>query len=281
MKKVLLLPMNYKFIIILIIFVPIIFSAQDKKSVYEKYLKNGAFKYSYFHPKYQQYLDSALVYLPKDAFLWQQKAMPLFKRKKYELGMKYLDNTVKNDDEFDSYLSYRAFIKCIFQKDYNGAINDLDVLIKKYPKGIIMDHSYVFYKALSQIQLNQYQEAEDNLKTSTNLFASNGIEPHFLELFYLGITFYERENYTEAIKYFDESLKQNTKFSDAQYYEGLSLYYLNRKPEALEMIKKAQENFLADNTITEDNRFYEDYPYQIKKWMVENLVESLNENKKQ
>lgn len=281
MKKILSWLLNYKIVIAMILLIPNMFQSQSKKEIYDKYLKNGAYKYSYFHTKYQQYLDSALVQLPNDAFLWQQRAMPLFKRKKYELGMKYLDNAVKNDDAFDSYLSYRAFIKCVFQKDYSGAITDLDVLIKKYPKGIIMDHSYVFYKALSQIQLNQYQEAEDNLKVSTNLFVSNGIEPHFLDLFYLGITFYERENYTKAIKYFDESLKQNTKFSDAQYYKGLSLYYLNRKPEALEIIKKAEENFLADNTITEDNRFYEDYPYQIKKWMVENLIESLNENKKQ
>lgn len=275
MRDTLFCLLNYRFLIAIILIIPNIFQSQSKKDIYEKYLMNGALKYSYFHTKYQQYLDSALVHLPKDAFLLQQKAMPLFKSKKYGLGMKYLDNAVKNDDEFDSYLSYRAFIKCIFQKDYSGAITDLDVLIKKYPKGIIMDHSYVFYKALSQIQLNQYQEAENNLKISTNLFLQNGIESHFLELFYLGITFYERENYAEAITYFDESLKHNPKFSDCQYYKALSLYYLNRNPEALETIQKAQENFLNGDTITEDNRFYEDYPYQIKKWMLENLVDSL------
>lgn len=276
MRKTLFWLLNYKLVIAIILIIPNMFQSQTKKEVYEKYIMNGASKYSYFHTKYQQYLDSALVYLPTDRFLWQQKAMPLFKSKKYELGMKYLDNAVKNDDEYNSMLSYRAFIKCIFQKDYSGAIADLDVLIKKYPKGIIMDHSYVFYKALSQIQLNQYREAEDNLKISTNLFIQNGIESHFLELFYLGITFYERENYVEAIKYFDESLKQNPKFSDCQYYKALSLYYLNRKPEALENIKKAQENFLNGDSITEDNRFYEDYPYQIKRWMLENWVELLS-----
>lgn len=275
MKKISFWLLNYKVIIAIILIIPNMFQSQTKKEIYDKYLKNGAYKYSYFHTKYQQYLDSALVQLPNDAYLWQQKAMPLFKSKKYELGMKYLENAVKNDNEYDSMLSYRAFIKCIFQKDYSGAIKDLDILIKKYPKGIIMDHSYVFYKALSQIQLNQYQEAEDNLKISTNLFIQNRIESHFLELFYLGITFYERENYTEAIKYFDESLKQNPKFSDCQYYKALSLYYLKKKPEALEVIKKAQENFLNGDTITEDNRFYEDYPYQIKKWMLENWVDLL------
>lgn len=103
-------------------------SGQTKEEVYKKYLTDGAYKYSYYRPEYQTYIDSALAILPKNAFLWQQKAMPFFKRKKYEVGMKYLDEAVKNDDEFDKYLSYRAFIKCIFQKNYQGAIDDLDVL---------------------------------------------------------------------------------------------------------------------------------------------------------
>ena len=77
---------------------------------------NGAYKNSIFHPKYQKYIDSALAILPKDPFLLQQKAMPFFKMKKYELGIKYLDKAVENDNQYDKYLAYRAFIKCIFQK---------------------------------------------------------------------------------------------------------------------------------------------------------------------
>ena len=66
--------------------------------------------------KYQKYIDSALAILPKDPFLLQQKAIPFFKMKKYELGIKYLDKAVENDNQYDKYSAYRAFIKCIFQK---------------------------------------------------------------------------------------------------------------------------------------------------------------------
>ena len=110
---------------------------QTKEEVYDKYLRNGAYKHSYYHPKYHQYIDSALVIRPNDAFLLQQKAMPLFKEKKYELGMIYMDRAVENDDKYDKYLSYRAFIKCIFQKNYREAIEDFDLLMSHYSKGII------------------------------------------------------------------------------------------------------------------------------------------------
>lgn len=88
-----------KLILILLFPSGLLFS-QTKKDIYDKFLNNGTYKYSYYHPKFQQYLDSALVYLPKDSFLWQQKAMPFFKRKKYEVGMTYVNKAVEYDDHF-------------------------------------------------------------------------------------------------------------------------------------------------------------------------------------
>ena len=36
--------------------------------------------------EHQQYLDSALAIQPDNGWLWQQKAMPLYKARKYQLG---------------------------------------------------------------------------------------------------------------------------------------------------------------------------------------------------
>ena len=146
-----------------------------KSQVYEKYLENGAYKVSYYNPKYQKYLDSALAVLPKDPYLWQQKAMPFFKKKQYELGFLALDNALKYDDEFKTYHSYHAFIKCIFQKNYNDAHKELDTLISNYAKGIVMDHTFYFYKALSLLQLNRLNEAEDSLKKSFQFSIDNNL----------------------------------------------------------------------------------------------------------
>src|SRR5690349_15024531 len=63
-----------------------------------------------YSTKYQAYLDSLLLLLPTHAYYWQQKGMPLFKQKKYEIGMAFLDSAVKYDS--NQWLDYRAFIKC-------------------------------------------------------------------------------------------------------------------------------------------------------------------------
>jgi len=249
---------------------------KNKEEIYNKYLRNGAYKYSYYRPEYQTYIDSALILLPKSAFLWQQKAMPYFKRKKYEIGMQYIDKAVLYDDEHDKYLSYRAFIKCIFQKNYNDAIKDFDVLINHYQKGTIMDHSYYFYKALCFTQLNRYDEAKDILDLSIKLSEQNGFTLHYLELFYMGIINYEQRNFSEAIKYFDQSLAQYPNFSDALFYKAETYYFMHKNKEALEYFIKAKNNLDKGYTITEDNASYEDYPYQIKQWMIKNYFDILN-----
>lgn len=248
---------------------------KDQTQVYEKYLKNGAYKVSYYNPKYQKFLDSALVILPKDPYLWQQKAMPFFKKKQYELGFLALDNALKYDDEFDTYHSYHAFIKCIFQKSYDEANREFDALISKYPKGIVMDHTYYFYKALSLLQLNRLDEAEDNLKKSFKCSTDNKFDLIPTELFYMGIVFYEKEQYEIAIKYFDDCLKQYPQFSDALYYKAKCKYYLTDKVQALGLLKEAKNYYAQGYSINESNIFYEDYPYQIKKWIIEGSIQQL------
>jgi len=266
--------MKIKLLIILIFTSNLLFS-QLKKEIYEKFLNEGAYKYSYYHPKFQQYLDSALVYLPEDSFLWQQKAMPFFKRKKYEVGMEYLDNAVRYDDKFKYYLAYRGFIKCIFQKAYNDAIKDFDALIHDYDKGVIMDHSYYFYKSVCLLQLNRLNEAEQCLKKSFQISENWEVDLHYLELFYMGIIYYEKEEYEKAIIQFNKSLKQYPQFSDALFYKAESFYYLNKKEIAISLFVLSEENLSKGYTINEDNIFYEEYPYQIKKWMIENYKEKL------
>lgn len=84
---------------------------------------------SLFSGQHQLYLDSLIAILPKEPFFWQQKAMPLFKQKKYELGMKYLDKAVELDPTYH-YREYRAFIKCVFQKNYSESLEEFFYLTK-------------------------------------------------------------------------------------------------------------------------------------------------------
>jgi len=237
-----------------------------KDSVYNKYLQNGAYNYSYLSQEWQKYLDTAIAITPDNAYLWQQKAMPYFKRQKYEVGMKYLDKAVELSPM--KYTDYRAFMKCIFAKNYADAITDF-VKAKKLKEGaFVMDHSYDFYLGLCYLQLNNFQEAKKYFQASIDQSRKTHGDDyvHFLDWFYLGVTQYELEDFSLAISSFDKTLSTYKNFADAKYYQSKCLKKLNRNIEADSLKKEAATDLRAGHTFIEDNSYYEKYPYQISDW---------------
>lgn len=240
----------------------------SKDEIIEKYVTNCSKKYNYNIQmnEYQACLDKGLEIDSTVAYLWQQKAMPYFKAKKYEVGMDYINKAVKYDKE--GYLPYRAFIKCIFAQKHKEAIKDFKECIQLYGNSYEMDHTYEFYIALSYLQLNEFKKAEALFEKNNNeLLDELGEEwLHPTVLFYLGISKYELEKYDEAIYEFDRALKLYANFSDVKYYKSLCLRRIGRIEDA----KKVYQEFLEDSengfTINEDNVIYEVYPYQ-KKWV--------------
>lgn len=226
--------------------------------------------------KRQNYLDSILMIVPTSAYAWQQKAMPLFKQKKYELGMAFLDSAVKYD-KTDHYLEYRAFIKCIFQKNYSDAIEDFKSVSKLKGNAYVMDHTYEFYQGICYLQLNQFERAE-------KLFSKN-IEEDIKKLgeewvsstvrFYQGICFYELGFIDRAVLSFDKCLKQYSNFADAKYYKAICLVELGKKKEALVLIKDAQNDLQKDFKFPEANAVYETYPYQVNSSLIKIFKEQL------
>jgi tetratricopeptide (TPR) repeat protein len=219
----------------------------------------------YFSHKCQRYYDSALSIVPWNAYWWQQKAMMLFKQKKCEAGAPYLDSAVKYNVK--AYIDYRGFMKCIFQRSYHDAIRDFQAAKVIIGAGEVMDHTYDFYIGLSFLQLNRLDSAEYYLaKTVSDQAASRGADwVHYLDLFYLGIVYFENENYTQAISTLDKAIKQYPNFSDAKYYKALCCKKLNKDAEALATMTDAGNDFKKGYTINEDNAIYETYPYQIVK----------------
>lgn len=239
---------------------------EEQEGIIEKYHTNCASKYSYvfYHHQYQACLDQGLEEDQRISYFWQQKAMPYFKAGKYSVGMKYLDKAVELNKM--RYLSYRAFMKCIFSKDYEGAIEDFDAIKAIEGNSIVMDHSYDFYTALSYLQLNEFEKAEQLFRKDidTQVEEWGEGEYHHLSVFYLGVCLYELEKWEEAIQVFDQTLEKYPQFSDAMYYKATSLTNLNGFEEASEMFEKAKLNGEKGNTISEDNSLYERYPYQVR-----------------
>ena len=87
---------------------------QKQEAIVKETIQKCYSKYNYRNEmaQWQACLDEGLAKDSKIAYLWQQKAMPYFKAKKYEIGMPLLDKAVYYDSQ--RWLAYRGFIKCIF-----------------------------------------------------------------------------------------------------------------------------------------------------------------------
>lgn len=149
-----------------------------------------------YDPLVQEILDEGLEADASISYLWQQKAMPLYKQGKYELGLPYLDKAVAYNRR--EYLSYRAFMQCIFAKNYTDAFKDFELCIAEQGNLFEMDHSYNFYIALSYLQLNKFEKAEIIFKEDINTFQKlKGADwVHHIDLFYHGISLFEQKKYT-------------------------------------------------------------------------------------
>lgn len=238
---------------------------EQQQVIIDEYHTNCATKFSYYYQmaQWQECLDAGLKKDATIAYLWQQKAMPLFKTRKYEAGMVFLDKAVALDEE--KWLDYRAFIKCIFAKTYKEAILDFEKCKSMRGNTYVMDHTYDFHIALSYLQLNEFKKAEAIFKADIEDQILKYKEAHYLDLFYYGITLYEQKRWDEAISIFDKALGQYSEFSDVKFYKGICLVQLGKKEEAKIIFEESENDFKNGYTINEDQIFYETYPYQVKR----------------
>lgn len=236
-------------------------AAQQK--IVDEYVHNCAKKYSYYQMNdIQDCLDKGLKKDSTIAYLWQQKAMPLFKMKKYEAGMVFCDKAVEHDSQ--RWLSYRAYIKCIFAKTYREAIIDFEKCKIMHGNSYEMDHTYNFYIALSHLQLNEFSKAEEIFKNDIAEQLEAKGEAHHLDLFYYGIALYEQEKWELAIEEFDKAITQYENFSDAKVYKAFCLGRLGQENRANDLLLEAKTDAKNGYTINEDNMIHEVYPYKVK-----------------
>ena len=235
-----------------------------QEKIVKKYLKNGAWKHELYSREWQEEIDKGLQEDSTIAYLWQQKAMPMFKQAKYEAGMVYIDKAVKYDRQ--RYQDYRAFIKCIFAKTYREAIADFEDYKERFGYSYVMDHSYDFYIGLSYLQLNEFEKAEavfqKDYDYQINKYGKDWL--HHVDLFYFGISKYEQKNYQGAIEVFDQALEIYPSFSEVQIFKADCLRKIGKTEEAIELQKLGEINGRNGHTINEANAIYERYPYQIR-----------------
>lgn len=241
-------------------------------SLIERYIRNGTQKLYYNTEIYQTYCDSLINICPNIAIAYQQKALPFIKNGDYASAFPLEDKAVELDPK--SYMSYRAFLKCIFTKDYKGAIIDFQSAEKLNPNGFTMDHTYFFYQGLCNLELENYERAKDNFGKDTvaQITATGDGTIHFNTLLYLGILFYELKDNTNAKIFLMRCLKQYKELPEANYYLAL-IFKRENNFEAYNNYLQLSKDFLTKGyTINEDNTFYANYPHQITLYEIDQFM---------
>ena len=211
---------------------------------------------------YQACVDRIIEKDSTVAYLWQRKAMPYFKALKFEVGMPYIDLAVKYDRR--NWLSYRAFIKTVFARTYHSALDDLNACINEYGNEVVMDHSYQFYKGLSHLQLNQFEEAKKAFNEAI-IYNHTQTTEHHMEYFYLGIAYFEMFDYVKASENFEKALKLYPEFPEPQYYLALAKYHSGKIDynAFYKMYEIAKANYDKGYLFNESNAVHVRYPYQL------------------
>lgn len=232
-------------------------------SLIQWYLVEGAWNYHYLTQEYADWVQRGIKEDSSIALFWKAAALPFWKTDRTDRALAYYDRAVELEPQ--KYLGRRAFLKCIYAKDYKGTIQDVDAFTRQYGEDYENDHSLQFYKALAQLQLGLFQESYATLKTNMDFERSQygEISIHFLDYFYLGVVHYELKEYEAAIEAFDKVFEEYDDFSDAQFYKSLCLSKLNKMNEAQELMEEGRENYLKGYTFNEDSSIYVRYPYQI------------------
>ena len=236
-----------------------------RDSLAEHYLDKGAYKYSYNSNEWQQYCDSLIAICPNIARAYQLKAIPYIKFADYAKAFPLEDKAVELEPK--NYTAYRGFLKCIFTKDYEGAIFDFKKAQQLTPNSYEMDHTYLFYEGLCNLELGNYSLAEENFKkdiliqTGGDTGRQNKI--HFNTFLYLGLVYYEMNQHEKAKDNLQKCIAIYKEHPVANFY--LAMLYkrendIELKNKYLQIAKQAKEK---GYNINEDNIYYAYYPHQV------------------
>ena len=233
-----------------------------------RYLDRGAHRISYLSPRWGQYCDSLIAACPNIAYAYQQKAMPLIKCGDYAKAFPLVNKAVELDA--NRWLAYRGFLKCIFTKDYTGAIADFRRVAQLKPNGREMDHTYAFFEGACELELGHYQRAEAAFAHDIALQrGSDGQgQIHFNTLLYAGVVAARLQQYAPAQACLHQCLQAYPQHPEANYYLALTYQAQGRSALARQHLEAAQRALIGGYRLNEDNMFYANYPEQVTEYEV-------------
>lgn len=243
-------------------------------SLIKRYITNGADKLPamYNDPAWQLYCDSVIALCPEIAEVYQLKAVPFIKNGEYEKAFALYDITVQLNPK--RYTGHRGFLKCLFTKDYEGAIIDLQKAQELVPNGYDMDHTYKFYEGLCNLELGNYLAAEQNFKQDISIQANDhpADPPHFNTLLFMGILYYEMEKNALAKECLLKCLNAYKQHPEGNYYLALVFRREGNTAMKRKYLEIAKKSYSDGYRMNEDQLYYVNYPHGIKLYEIEEAL---------
>lgn len=232
---------------------------------------DGPLHGNYNDPRWGRYADSVLLVCPNAAEAYQLKAIPALKSGDYETAFRLNKKAAELDSAH--YLDYLAFLKCIFTKDYSGALADFNLCITRNPTGGLMDHSYRFFAALCQMEMGNYIEAEQSFLQDIAMQKEGNAErtPHFNSSFYTGLNYFRMGDLAKAKQFFNQTVTGYEQHPEANYYLGLVAQEERNGQLAQHYFAIARRALKTGYRMNEDNIYYANYPGQVTVYEIDKV----------
>jgi tetratricopeptide (TPR) repeat protein len=170
-----------------------------------------------FQREFQEILDNAIKICPNFAYAYREKSTAYLKSGDFLTWKKLIDKAVELD--YGSNLGYRAWCRYQFFRDYKGAINDIEKLesLVNYNIGYSVDGDYhlKIAKAICYSAINQKQKA---IKIFLEQINTKDYSAGLYDYYQLGVTYYEINDFQNALKSFEKQSEIN-EFADNAYYK--------------------------------------------------------------
>jgi tetratricopeptide (TPR) repeat protein len=243
------------------------------KSVQDSLIKvfsHRAHKLGVFDPGYITTLDSLIAICPNISEAYQEKAFPFLFNGQYAKAFELEDKAVELDPE--RWIGYRAYLYCIYSKNYEKSLADFAAAEKIAPIAHVMDHTYAYYFGLCYLETSALDKAETAFlkDIAEQKKGDSGNDVHFNSLFYLGMVYYEMREFELAEKYFKECLHLYDQYPEANFYMGKVLQITGNERSSF-YFNKAHESYLEGYRINEPNSARIRYPRQITVAELENM----------
>ncbi|MBV6880873.1 tetratricopeptide repeat protein [Epilithonimonas ginsengisoli] len=154
----------------------------------------------------QESFDKAIDLCPNFSHAYMEKAVPYLKRGDFITWKKLIDKAVELSP--NNHLDYRGWCKFQFLRDYEGAIQDFDLLEKYRPGniGYSVNGDYNLYvaKAICYSALDQKEKAIQILE---DLFKTKDYHFGLYDYYQLGVTYFESGKYDKALENFEKQSK--------------------------------------------------------------------------